>query len=408
MVCGRRGLAIGFGLVVCFAAGCGGSDALTIATAWDRAERDRVESLLRGTPVRWLLLAPGDDPSRLADRLAPPDLILGGPSAVYARLAAEGKVEPGWRAARRSRLGLATSADLGDDPKAGLAFDDPRRSPLGLAWAVGIGSGWPASSLQDLGVLPPDRALPDPTAPATIGPGTWAEGYGRLVRLAGSAMTPGRVEGASLAALERWDVDAVPARESDARGPFRFQPVEGWPDWDEGVAVVRGAPHAPAARKVLDAFGVGGRVGPGPADGLLADLLGSVLVDARDELRAARKALDASGGAAGQASAWMGEPPPWPPASVDRLAKGPNGMAMVETLAAQLCPDAGPRAWLVRSWVAPARPVDGALLGEVAAAEGGALSREPRFRAWLRGEWTAWARQRFRRVARLASAGGAS
>ena len=37
-----------------------------------------------------------------------------------------------------------------------------------------------------------------------------------------------------------------------------------------------------------------------------------------------------------------------------------------------------------------------------AGAAEGRLAREPRFRAWLRGEWTAWTRQLYRRVARLA------
>ncbi len=42
------------------------------------------------------------------------------------------------------------------------------------------------------------------------------------------------------------------------------------------------------------------------------------------------------------------------------------------------------------------------MLRELAQAEGGRLVREPRFRAWLRGEWTAWTQQLYRRVARLA------
>ena len=60
------------------------------------------------------------------------------------------------------------------------------------------------------------------------------------------------------------------------------------------------------------------------------------------------------------------------------------------------------RSWLLESWEQPSRPIDGALLGELAHAVGGRLAREPRFRAWLQAEWTAWARQRYRRVARVA------
>jgi hypothetical protein len=42
------------------------------------------------------------------------------------------------------------------------------------------------------------------------------------------------------------------------------------------------------------------------------------------------------------------------------------------------------------------------LMAEMAAAVDGRLAREPRFRAWLRSEWTAWHRQLYRRVARVA------
>jgi hypothetical protein len=99
----------------------------------------------------------------------------------------------------------------------------------------------------------------------------------------------------------------------------------------------------------------------------------------------------------------MTEPPPWPPASVQKmLQREDEGAALLETLSREVAPAADLRAWLVRSWLAPPRQVDGRLLLELARAEEGRLAREPRFRAWLRAEWTAWARQRYRRVARLA------
>ena len=141
-----------------------------------------------------------------------------------------------------------------------------------------------------------------------------------------------------------------------------------------------------------------------PGDDLLADLLGATLIDARDELKAAHEALERAGRPE-KAERWMTEPPPWPPASVAKiLGRESNAMPLVETLAAQLAPEADARAWLLRSWIAPTRPVDAALLDEIARAADGRLLREPRFRAWLRGEWTAWARQRYRRVARTAFA----
>src|SRR5262249_5371812 len=105
---------------------------------------------------------------------------------------------------------------------------------------------------------------------------------------------------------------------------------------------------------------------------------------------------------------WMTEPPPWPPASVSKLLSRPGerAMSMVEDLAGQVATDPAIRAWLVRSWLTPPRVLDLELLDELAGAAGGRLGREPRFRDWLRAEWTAWPRQRFRRVARLVGTAG--
>jgi hypothetical protein len=84
---------------------------------------------------------------------------------------------------------------------------------------------------------------------------------------------------------------------------------------------------------------------------------------------------------------------------------GERGMAMIETLAGQIAIESTARAWLVRSWLAPGRLFDEDLLDELAVAADGRLCREPAFRDWLHAEWTVWARQRYRRVARLASRG---
>jgi hypothetical protein len=139
-------------------------------------------------------------------------------------------------------------------------------------------------------------------------------------------------------------------------------------------------------------------------ESLIADLLGATLVDARDELEAGWEALERAGEPA-QAVQWMTEPPSWPPVSIARYLsrEGQTAMSLVDTLAQELAPDAGARAWLVRSWISPSRPVDDTLLAEIAHAAEGRLGREPRFRAWLSAEWTASARQRYRRVARMAA-----
>src|SRR4029077_15341756 len=102
--------------------------------------------------------------------------------------------------------------------------------------------------------------------------------------------------------------------------------------------------------------------------------------------------------------AWLTEPPPWPPASVERLQKrgGEDALTLVEDLAGQIAPDPAVRLALLQSWLHPRRLIDDALIAELSSAAEGRLAREPRFRSWLRAEWTAWARQRYLRGARLA------
>jgi hypothetical protein len=80
-------------------------------------------------------------------------------------------------------------------------------------------------------------------------------------------------------------------------------------------------------------------------------------------------------------------------------------MSLIQTLATEIAPEPAARAWLVRSWLSAPRTVDLTLLSELARAADGRLGREPRFRAWLRVEWTAWSRQRYRRVARVVASG---
>jgi hypothetical protein len=278
-----------------------------------------------------------------------------------------------------------------------LTFDDPRRDPVALAWAKAV-------------------------LAEGEGEGDWARGYARLVRLAGGRRPPGRQPGAARAALERGEAAMTPSAAPGSRDPgvipVRFEDRAGWPDWVEGVAIVRGTSQAEAARNLVRDLAGAGTAAADPvsssaadpdrtldADALLADLLGASLVEARYELTAAWAVLD-SGGRRDRAEMWMTQAPPWPPASVEKILRSePGAMAMLETLAAQLSPAADTRAWLLRSWIAPGRTVDGRLLDELAAAVDGRLVREPRFRGWLRGEWTAWARQRYRRVARQAATG---
>jgi hypothetical protein len=75
---------------------------------------------------------------------------------------------------------------------------------------------------------------------------------------------------------------------------------------------------------------------------------------------------------------------------------------MMETLASEIAPDVTARVELLRSWLAPSSLIDRRVLARLAGLADGRLASEPRFRAWLKAEWTVWARQRYRRVARLA------
>jgi hypothetical protein len=75
---------------------------------------------------------------------------------------------------------------------------------------------------------------------------------------------------------------------------------------------------------------------------------------------------------------------------------------LVDDLAVQVAPDQEARTWLLQSWEQPAQPLDGSRIAALETAADGTLAAEPHFRAWLRAEWTAWARQRYRRVAREA------
>ena len=332
---------------------------LTIATTWPASERARVETEFRrwvgsnnvSATLDWVLLAPGDDLESVARHRRSPDVLLGGPEPLYARLAAAGLLQDGsWKPVGYGRP--VESRWRGGLPDIVLRAD-PRRdaSLLGELRAFLEQRGWPGWG--------------------------WPKFY-------------------------KWLVGVVGRRVFDP--DFRARPAD-------GVAALAGTRNPEGARGFLRFLGDSGRLllsDPSPAravspeaDALLADLLGATMVDARPELEAAWAALDRAGNPE-RATMWMTASPPWPPASVARfLNRESNAMPLIETLAAQLAPDPDLRAWLLRSWLAPARTVNGALLDELAGAADGRLAREPRFRAWLRSEWTAWARQRYRRVARL-------
>lgn len=402
-----------------------GGDDFTIATTWSEAERGELEAAFgrwlaraEGGPqaskpgrIDWVSLAPGEDLSRAVQapsgaidlREKKLDVVLGGPASSYARLAREEKLlpidrqgNPPWCVSRRSPIGLATNPNAkgsgggspggdapGASPRERTTFDDPRHDPLALAWAKG-----------------------------QLRSGGWAEGYAGLVRDAGHPRRIGRQARSALAAVGRGEAGATPAIApgiSGLRENLMFLAVADAPEWVEGVAIVRGGSNPALAQAFLRFLAERGQAEPPPAiapeesvaDEILADLLGATLVDAQDELWEAWATLGRTGHPP-DAERWMTQPPPWPPASITRLVDEDPSGALLQTLADELAPGVDVRAWLLRSWLAPTRPVDGGLLEELSKAVDGRVAREPRFRAWLRAEWTAWARQRYRRVARKA------
>jgi len=297
------------------------------------------------------------------------------------------------RASAEAALATRAAGTGARPPRIAWVRVAPGRSPADLAShrvAVDAILGGSPSTYRRLdrdGVIGPWREVrssvaartgspADPAAPAgarmqrSTGV-TWAEGYAALVR--------------------------------QATSPARTRPVE-------GVAIAPSARSPRVARDFIGAIGGDSPPADRVGDDLLTDLLGATLVDARPELIAAIAAVERAGVAARDSAAKLTEAPPWPPASVAELvrkrrARGDDPAPWVETLARQMVPDIEARAWLLASWDRPERPIDGALLAELARAAGGDLAREPRFRAWLRGEWREWARQRYRRVARRASGG---
>ncbi|WP_435019397.1 hypothetical protein TA3x_001274 [Tundrisphaera sp. TA3] len=320
-----------------------GDDPLVIASPWPQPERDRADAAYRSgqepsRPVAWVALEPGD---RLADALARRggvDLIVGGSREELARLAEAGRVE----LATLPDAPTAEASDPGPSP-AGLA--DPRDDPAAFAEIV-----------------------------AFLVRGEWPVQYAGLVRRA----AVGRIQ------------QGLSASPSVRPG---FAVVKSTRHRDEAMAFLAtlAGPQDRAAISPLDAR----------ADGLVADLIGATMVDAHDEMRSAWTALERYGHPAA-AEAPFFEAPPWPPASVTRLRSDPADAPLLETLAEQVAPGPEERAWLLESWGGKTRPIDGALLHDLVGAAGGRLAREPRFRSWLRAEWTAWARQRYRRVARVA------
>jgi hypothetical protein len=300
-------------------AGCGDptGDRVVVATSWPLAERRRLETEFgawvdsgpdRDGPkvrIQWLVLDDRTDPLKLAGRTEMPDVLLGGSPGIHGQLAAMDRLWIDQPGAPAPQVAFPHARE-----RSALRLEDPRAVPTSLAFAV-------------------DRLCR----------GRWPQGYAELVRLAGAPNTDGNSDDSMSAAavIECAAMFRASRREAAARRFLHF------------VAQTPGAEPAmagPERPQVMDPL----------VESLIGDLLGATLVDARDELEAAWAALERTG-EPDKALQWMTEPPSWPPVSVARYLsrEGQTAMSLVDTLAQELAPDPGARAWLVRSWISPSR-----------------------------------------------------
>ena len=317
---------------------------LVVASSLSEPQRTLIEQSWRTTSgqnaeINWVELSPGVDPSRALARRGGVDLLLGVSPTDLLSLSASGR--------------LASVARI-------PILNEPETQP--------------ASMIDPLNFASMSQILADEG---------WDVGYDRIIRQA-------------LAGRLRVAQPDQPKKDKPAPSPV----------W---VAVVAGSKQETAATQLIKQLG--GTAAQATLDissrdqvaveSLLLDILTASTISASRELRDAGLALDDNRHPA-RAEGSLSERPPWPPASVVRIKGQPGGDALLETLLEQVTPEGPGRDWLRESWSRPKRQIDSKILLEIARADDGRLVREPRFRSWLRGEWTAWTRQLYRRVARLA------
>jgi hypothetical protein len=333
---------------------------MVVVTPWDPSTcqllADAIEADPEGisSPIRWVRLAPWDDPAHLLDRNVGVDLLLGWPEATLELLERRGLLAPG-----------------GADPNTSAGWV----LVSGPADVEGTPPADPPTSIADPRIVPGSRMV----VSRIFHEGDWAVGYARLLRM--------------------------------GRGSSDFAsgiPVEQW------GAIPFGSGHPEAARLLVIIASGAGLDGPSASPespiepGLIvvqAELIGATVIDSAKELRDAWQAIEQSTDADSMRSELV-EPPPWPPASIQDLRADPSRRSLLGTLAEALVKDRSAREWLISSWESPARPIDRATLIELATVAEGRLIEEPQFLPWLRAEWTAWARQRFDRIGRTGATEG--
>ncbi|MDX2038729.1 MAG: hypothetical protein SFX72_18935 [Isosphaeraceae bacterium] len=381
------------------AAGCVplGRVDLIVLTGWNRAARDAfrrnlVDSPARDLEIRWIETSPVDSPAVFEHLVARADVVVGLPERIVrGRLPGLDLVSLGTR-----RVGFATGSDLPFDPswaaaamrssdrRESLGFDDPRVD-------------WPTQLAMSAQLERSDRS----------------RGYAELVLAAANARPVEFGRGVAVSGVDRGVVGFAPAL--GIPGPIsdaaRFVAAEDAPAIREVAAVLPHAERSAAASALFDhlnSVGMLARIetpeSPRSADvdHLIAELLGAALVEARPELQSATEALSRLelGPRRLDLLSFLVEPPSWPPASIRELAERETGSSLLETLAEQIAPDPRARDWFAAWSREPLAVFDLERLERLAAAAEGRLVRDPRFLAWLRAEWVAWVRQRYRRIAR--------
>ncbi len=400
-------------------------DTLVVATTWPRPICDRLvdqiwsnaqpqeRMLWPDPPIEWLTISANEDLVRLIKRRPRIDFVFGGPLDAYQRLERNGVLQP-WNeqspipvhSLMVRQLGLATGKPLDptriwetwDQPQSvGKAvLSDPRTSPLTSSFVNGY------LSLNH-----------------------WNTRWSSLVRVFANARTilwhrgngPGTSIGASTHPRDpsfgiATDFEQHP---SLLDSQLQFVPLLDDKDrplrWIEGLArtgrVTRNGLVEATQDLLMQRFAIQAQIDPESStmldvNVLIDDLVGATLVDANEELRRTWRRLIAVGRPQDWES-WMTGPPPWPPASVLRYRRdsvnGEPNRTLETNLLRLIAPDPSLRHDLERSWQREARPIGRAILNELVQMGGGQMMREPRLRNWLRAEWTAWARQRYRRIA---------
>ena len=413
----RSSLWLALVLTALYCTGCVpvGEDEIVVATCWGDRECRALETefarwssspeeaLDQPTRIRWIRLAPGDDPALVADRLGAVDVLLGGLATSYERLAEAGHLAhpdvgsgPLWITAGRGAIGWAFNPSEIRKVAGGPPGD--WRAALTTSFSGRLALGDPRYD-------PTTRTLA-----AALLQTDWATGYAALIRLAAQSRRIEPAGQSSLAAVERGRAILAPAVAGDlaAGSTLAWTPATGDLERIEGAAMIRGSAQPERSGAFLrflasrhpQAATVSPAVSPRAMD-LRDELLGAALVEAQDELWLAWAALERAGWPAKRVDDLL-KAPPWPPASIEKMRAKESSTILLDTLAEQIAHDPYDRAWLLEFWERPPGRVDGAFLEELATVNGGRLGSNPRLRAWLRGEWVAWTRQNARRVTREA------